>query len=283
MSKIVWVLTIVFTLTFAIFSQARASLTCSESFGESALLDRALERASEYIETEQTNAELADLIISMANRNLTDPSQATPRQIEAFRIARILKGNDQVRWTSTVRYRDNPYAVELGPFPHQGIESVTAHIVTRDLKKNDRTVERLTGITFEIRLIEGDSRLRELSPIIVSNNIPWGKPNIQALIKRRNRVISILRGHFDGMAREPHTRIIHHIISLSRPRSQDLNNYVIPGSDVNPHTALRESTLSERFLYELRREFNTALTGEREAQVMTGYQNGDSRNRSTNR
>ncbi|MCB0379301.1 MAG: hypothetical protein KDD33_12480 [Bdellovibrionales bacterium] len=259
-----------------------AGLFCSEIFKpQPPILQSLVEKAERLVEQGEIDAKLAQKLIAEANKgiDISNPSPS-PLHMRAFAAAGKLKGQ-QARWTLVRRFTKNPQGVLLGEFPDQGIEAVKANVSFLDLQLNGAIKERLMGVTFVIRTTEGDLRSQDLPKVMKTIPMDWNKANSMPAYKRR---LSLLHSHkelFDKVADDPFYRVLHSVISLNR-LGRDVENFLIPTTEINPLTKLRESReagMADPYLvFALRDLFLTSLTGKRDVKVMNGYQNGDSRN-----
>ena len=251
-------------------------LTCSKFVDHN--LERLVDEAELVLMDGKKDAELAALITSVANEGI-DVANMTSLQLEAFKIASLIKPPPRKEWVSGTRYRKNPKTVELGAFPERGIDFVRAHIIMRELKLNDKTQERLVGVTFEISLSEGDARSTDLDKITEAKIKTWTKANSHQAYRRRKHLTHILRESFDHLAKKENKRLIHSVTSLSRNSSTTMG-YTFPRTDLDPVVYIRErrpEQVHELSAY-LSNLFLAVLSGENDVTVLNGYQNGNTAN-----
>jgi len=194
-------------------------------------------------------------------------------------VAGLVKAPALKEWKKQTRFKKNPKTLDLGGFPERGIENVTAFVIMSELTLNGKVRERLQGVTFRIELEKGDDRSADLEPITETKIDAWNKPNSQQVYKRRQRLIYILKEEFDDLAQNPNLRLIHSVVSLARHQS-NLGSYVLPRTQVDPLIVFsaRQPELTGEFKMHLRSQFLSALSGEPEITVMTGYHNGSAMN-----
>jgi len=246
-------------------------------------LEALIEEAERLFRADQKDENLAQLLTATANQGI-DIENMTDLQLNAFRLAGLIKAPPKKEWKRLTRYKNNPKTLELGAFPERGIDFVRAHIIMSELTLNGKTQERLLGVTYEVSLTPGDGRSRDLEAVTEGKISTWEQANSEAKYKRRKRLIHILKEKFDYLARGEDTRLLHAVVSLARHKSI-LGSYVLPKTQIDPISAfsLEDQTLTENYEVEMRNHFLSVLSGERDVTVLTGYQNGNARNPSHRR
>ncbi|MGE4131308.1 MAG: hypothetical protein AB7F86_06695 [Bdellovibrionales bacterium] len=264
-------------------------LTAEESELRDQILTLMIAEATPKVEAQQKDAELAQQLRWTANEGLdlsngitSFSKQTSPIQLEALRLATLL---DSVgaEWKKKVHLGNDPLALDLGAFPQYGIDRVLAHISFQDLLLNELPKERLMGVTYEIRLTPGHLTSINLPKVSVSIPMSRGRGNDKQRWIRRNQVIRRHRSRFDSLtAQYESLRFLHTVVSLSRANAKaEPAIFLVPESELDSGLILRPpmkfSQVAELHLA-IESLFEETFNGHKDVTVLTGYQNGESRN-----